>query len=120
MPIFLSTIHGELKYVGISVNRIKDRWRSSPAYDVNEVSLNRNEMFHSQCWPHMCNLKKSGVEEKYVVSVLHDHELIKVLSELNHEVSCLSNFKNDPDIAVIALEVWYIKHMGTQLWNKRK
>jgi glycyl-tRNA synthetase beta subunit len=53
----------------------------------------------------MCNLKKSGVEEKYVVSVLHDHELIKVLSELNHEVSCLSNFKNDPDIAVIALEI---------------
>ncbi|RVU30951.1 GIY-YIG nuclease family protein [Neptunomonas marina] len=117
---FLANSKGELKYVGISVNRIKDRWRSSPAYDAADNPLQRNEMFHSQCWPHMCNLKKSGVDEKYVVSVIHDSELVHVLGGLDHEVSALSAMRSDPDIAVIAMEVWFIKHLGHQLWNQRK
>ena len=117
---FLTKDNGELKYVGISVNKIKDRWRTSPAFDVNEKPLNRNEMFHDRCWPHMCDAKKAGSNDTYVVSIIHDTELVEVLSTINHEISGLSVFKNDPEIAVIAMEVWFIKHLQGQLWNQRR
>ncbi len=117
---FLTKDNGELKYVGISVNKIKDRWRTSPAYDANEKPLNRREMFHSQCWPRMCDAKRAGSNDTYVVSIIHDTELVEVLSTINHEISGLSVFKNDPEIAVIAMEVWFIKHLQGQLWNQRR
>ena len=117
---FLTKDNGDLKYVGISVNKIKDRWRTSPAYDVNEKFLHRRELFHSQCWPHMCDAKKAGSNDTYVVSIIHDTELVEVLSTINHEISGLSVFKNDPEIAVIAMEVWFIKHLQGQLWNQRR
>ena len=77
-------------------------------------------MFHSQCWPHMCDTKKAGRNVKYVVYIIHDTELVKVLSTINHEISGLSVFKNDPEIAVIAMEVWFIKNFQSQLWNRRR
>jgi hypothetical protein len=46
----LTGADGNVRYVGISVNRLKDRWRTSPA---REVGTNRdldNRLFHSQCW----------------------------------------------------------------------
>ena len=117
---FLLDSKRNIKYVGISVNQLKDRWRMSPAYDVNQQPLNRKEMFHSQCWPHMCRIEKEGYSEAYTVVVLHDNELLKVLSQLNNEINSLSFMKEDPDIAVIAMEVWFIKRFGQTLWNKRK
>lgn len=117
---FLLDSRREIKYVGISVNQLKDRWRLSPAYDSNEQPLNRKEMFHSQCWPHMCRLAREGYKETYSIVLLHDHELLTVLSTLNNEINSLSFMKNDPDIAVIAMEVWFIKRFGSTLWNKRK
>ncbi len=117
---FLTKDSGELKYVGISVNKIKDRWRTSPAFDKYENPLNRYEMFHSQCWPHMCKAKRAGSSDSYSVSVIHDTDLVEVLSTINHEISALSIFKNDPEIAVIAMEVWFIKNFKGQLWNQRK
>ena len=117
---FLTGDNGELKYVGRSVNRIKDRWRTSPAYDVFGNLLNRKEMFHSQCWRHMCDAKKAGSNDIYVVSVIHDVALVELLSNINHEISGLKVFKNDPEIAVIALEVWFNKYFQSKLWNKRR
>ena len=117
---FLTKDNGELKYVGISVNRIKDRWRISPAFDKNENPLNRHEMFHSQCWPRMCDAKRAGSSDTYVVSVIHGTDLVEVLSTINHEISALSVFKNDPEIAVVAMEVWFINNFQDKLWNRRR
>ena len=77
-------------------------------------------MFHSQCWPHMCDAEKAGSNDTYVVSILHDSELVEVLSTINHEISALSVFKNDPEITVIAMELWFIKYFKRQLWNRRR
>lgn len=117
---FLLNSSSQMKYVGISVNQLKDRWRMSPAYDLNEVSLNRGEMFHSQCWPHMCNLENQGIKETYSIVVIDGPELLAVLTDLDHEISALSIMKNDPEIAIIAIEVWFIKRFKNILWNKRK
>lgn len=41
-----------VRYVGISVNRLKDRWRMSPAREVDTLlDLPEGRLFHSQCWP---------------------------------------------------------------------
>ena len=115
---FLTGDNGELKYVGRSVNRIKDRWRTSPAYDANEKPLNRHEMFHNRCWPHMCDAKKPVSNETYVVSVIHYTDLVEVLSTINHEISGLLVFKNDPRRFVKKVEDWFIDNFMSQLWNQ--
>lgn len=56
----------------------------------------------------------------------HEHgcavmiQLTRLGATLNNEINSLSFMKNDPDIAVIAMEVWFIKRFGDILWNKRK
>jgi hypothetical protein len=43
-----------VRYVGFSENRLRDRWRTSPAYDAEtKVRLAQDQLFHSQCWKHM-------------------------------------------------------------------
>lgn len=117
---FVRNSSKELLYVGISVNSLRDRWRTSPAYDVNENPLGKNEIFHSQCWPEICKAHKQGGNESYSISVLHGKKLQSVLSSLDHPISNLAAMKDDSDIAVIAIEVWFVKRFWNQLWNKRK
>lgn len=47
----LAASDGVIRYVGISRNRMADRWRESPAFDAETmVPLPRRQLFHSQCW----------------------------------------------------------------------
>ena len=117
---FVQDGNNELRYVGISVNRLADRWRTSPAYNKELKSLNKNELFHSQCWPEICAHHSFEKSTGYTVSVVHGKALLQILSDLNHPLSCLGSLSDDPDIAVIALEVWFVKRFDAQLWNKRK
>lgn len=117
---FVCDVDEQLRYVGISVNRLADRWRSSPAFDKNLKSLGRNEIFHSQCWPEICKHHSFYKPTGYSVSVLHGKPLQSVLLALSHPLSCLGRLSDDADIAVIALEVWFVKRFESQLWNKRK
>lgn len=46
----VSTSAESIHYVGISRNRLKDRWRTSPAYDADTMQrLSKDQIFHSQC-----------------------------------------------------------------------
>jgi len=110
----------KLKYVGKTVNSLSKRWKTAPAYDVDEKLLKKKEMFHSECMRHMCDAKKEGSNDKFIVSMIQDTELVKVLSNVNHEISGLSVFKNAPEIVVIAMEGWFIKRFMSTLWNKRR
>ena len=43
-----------IRYVGISRNGLKHRWRTSPAFDAETLErLSVNQLFHSQCWKHI-------------------------------------------------------------------
>lgn len=45
---------GGHRYVGISKNRLKDRWRVSPALDESgSRPLGTKHLFHNRCWPEM-------------------------------------------------------------------
>lgn len=117
--ILCDTHQNILHYVGLSVNRLADRWRSSPAFDSDLNSLGRNELFHSQCWSNICDAYPPHSPSHCSVSVLHGGELLKVLSELGHPLSCFSHFVEVPEMVVIALAAWFIKRFNSQIWNKR-
>ncbi len=106
-----------LRYVGISLNRLEDRWRTSPAYTVDDVLLPGDELFHSQCWPKICEHTRAGNKDTFSVSVLSGIELIELLRPLEHKLNHLAVFSEDPEIIVTVLEMWICKY-GNGLWNK--
>ena len=110
----------ELKYIGISRNGLKQRWRLSPAFDLNKNQLQEKKLFHSQCWPPICDEKKRGGNLNYTISVIHDSELFMVLEESYHQLSGLASLKNYPEIVIEAMEKWFILNFNDSLWNKRK
>ena len=61
---FVASCNDSIHYVGISRNRLKDRWRTSPAYDANTMErLALDQIFHSQCWKNI--QKKINGTAKY-------------------------------------------------------
>lgn len=108
---------GVFRYVGISLNRMKDRWRTSPSYDQDGTKLSTDELFHSQCWPHMTKHARDGGLLTYAVSVLHGAGLLKALTALDHEISVLAKLAKDPEIVVTAMELWICKYGHATLWN---
>ena len=114
---FLRDAQKNLRYVGISLNRLEDRWRTSPAYTMDDVLLPGDELFHSQCWPKLCEHARAGNGGTYLVSVLSGAELIQLLAPLEHKLSHLAVFSEDPEIIVTVLELWICKY-GNGLWNK--
>lgn len=107
-----------LRYVGISLNKLNDRWRTSPAYCNKDVLLSGDELFHSQCWPKICEHAQAGNKDTYEVSTLSGFELIDLLRTLDHELSHLSFLHKDPEIVVTVLELWICKYGYITLWNK--
>ncbi len=107
---FVRNSQDEIKYIGISKNKLKDRWRISPAFDANLKSLNRKELFHSQCWPPMCSENLKGKADTYTISVLHEKELEHLMGP-NH--TAFGGTLNEK-------ESWFIRNLGDQLWNKQK
>lgn len=118
--IYFVTNHlEELKYVGRSVNKLKDRWRTSPAYDAKKNSLKRKELYHSQCWPKICSEYNNGYFQGYTVKVLHGNELLNILKEIKNPISNIVAV-DDGEIVALAMESWFLKHMKNEMWNKRK
>ena len=95
--------------MGISQNKLKDRWRLSPAYDSELKSLNRKELFHSQCWPRMCSEHHEESPDTFTISVIHESKLKDFMGERGIEI----------DQSLIGMETWFIRSLGDQLWNKK-
>ncbi len=115
---FVSDTDSTLRYVGISLNRREDRWRTSPAYTADDTLLLGDELFHSQCWPKICEHARNGRTHSYEISVLSGIELLEILRTVSHDLSHLSFLRNDPEIIVTVLELWICKYGHATLWNK--
>lgn len=104
-----------IRYVGISRNRVADRWRLSPAFDAETgQSLAHNQLFHSQCWPHLQREAK-----RYEVRCISGDELVPVLERLGPPVSGFTALKGDPEGIAAAVERWLCNHQSDRLvsWN---
>lgn len=100
------------------MNKLGDRWRTSPAYTESDVKLLGDELFHSQCWHQLASADGPRVPPPFVVSVLSGREVLELLATLDHELSALAVLKRDPDIIVTVLELWICKYGHSTLWNK--
>lgn len=115
---FLIDSDRTLRYVGISLNKLDDRWRTSPAYTESDVKLAGDELFHSQCWHQLASADGVRIPPPFTVLVLSGREALDLLERLDHELSSLAVLKRDPDIIVTVLELWICKYGHSTLWNK--
>lgn len=108
-----------IRYVGISRNRMRDRWRESPAIDLESGLKIENQLFHSQCWRHLeVELHSLGVAE-YEVRCINGHRLRAVIEQLGPPVSCFAALGADAEGIAAAVERWICNNRSSRLvtWN---
>lgn len=104
-----------IRYVGISRNRVADRWRLSPALDAETMQpLPTSQLFHSQCWAH---LQREG--GGFEVCCISGDDLVPVLDRLGPPVSGFTALRGDPEGIAAAVERWLCNHQSERLvsWN---
>lgn len=105
-----------LRYAGISRNRLKDRWRLSPAYDAESMArLPVDQLFHSQCWKNIEAESISG-SGTYEVRAIHGLRLLPVLEKLGPPLSAFAAFADDGEGMVAGVERW-LCNRGLLKWN---
>lgn len=111
---------GPVRYVGISRNGVKHRWRTSPAYDTDSMTrLPEDQLFHSQCWRHMqavaCINPAIDVEVRTITHV----ELSAKLAVLGPPLSGFLALGDDGEGMCAAVERWLCnRSSGSFLsWN---
>lgn len=114
---FLSEIDGDLKYIGISKNKINDRWRISPGYDHNLSSLGRRFLFHSQCWPYLCNLKSREIFSGFEVSVISASKIFQILESSYCDSNEVRKLKENVGEAILNIESQFISQFRKSIWN---
>ncbi len=111
---------GFLRYTGISRNGIKDRWREAPAVDpATGRRLPKNELHHSQCWPHIEREYQSNPHSSFEIRTMSGAKLASVLNRLGPPLSGLLVLENDHEGLVSAVERWLCNNQSSQLvaWN---
>lgn len=109
-----------IRYVGISRNRMKDRWRTSPAYDAETmVRLPENQLFHSQCWKHVERESTERPGSTFEVRCITGENLLPVLQRLGPPLSAFTALHGDGEGIVAGVERWLCNSKSAQLvsWN---
>lgn len=117
---------GGHRYVGVSKNRLKDRWRLSPAFDeTGSRPLGIKHLFHSRCWPEMEGEfdHKPGVHfEVRVCFVPSLKQLLSRLSEQRTDLPSVTGVSDEAAPGVV--EKWLRGYRKVSLgvsflpWNK--
>ena len=111
---------GGIRYVGISRNGLKHRWRTSPAYDAETMErLPNNQIFHSQCWKHIEAESLANPEITFEVRAISATALLPVLERIGTPLSAFLALKDDGESVVASVERWLCNHRNSQLasWN---
>jgi hypothetical protein len=109
-----------IRYVGISRNRMKDRWRVSPALDAETMlRLPQNQLFHSQCWKHIERESKLNSEATFSVRCITSVTLLPLLERIGPPLSAFVALKGDGEGVVAGVERWLCNNKNSRLvsWN---
>lgn len=109
-----------IRYVGISRNRMKDRWRVSPAYDADTMTkLPTNQLFHSQCWKHIERESSARPDSTYEIRSITGEVLLALLERLGPPLSAFAALRGDGEGIVAGVERWLCNNKGPNLvsWN---
>ena len=111
---------GVIRYVGISRNRLADRWRISPALDAETMTpLADGQLFHSQCWTRIEKEVELVPGSTYEVRCIDGTRLLPVLAKLGPPLVAFTAFGNDGEGMVAGIERWMCNNRTPQLvpWN---
>lgn len=111
---------GGLRYVGISRNGLKHRWRTSPAYDAEHgTQLPERQLFHSQCWKHIEAEFGADAQAAFEVRCLGADDLVTALRHLDDPISALATLADDAETVAMAVERWMCNRASSSLarWN---
>lgn len=111
---------GVIRYVGISRNRLKDRWRVSPAYDAETMNrLSDNQLFHSQCWKHVERESAANQNVAFEVRCIDGQALLPLLERLAPPLSAFAALRGDGEGIVAGVERWMCNNKSPDLvsWN---
>ncbi len=109
-----------IRYVGISRNRMKDRWRTSPAHDFKTMArLPINQLFHSQCWKHIEAESEANPRATFEVRCITSELLLPVLERLGPPLSGFAALRGDGEGIVAGVERWLCNNKSASLvsWN---
>lgn len=109
-----------IKYLGISRNGLKHRWRTSPAFDAETSErLPKNQLFHSQCWKHIEAESHAILGMSYEVRVIDAKRLIPVLRQIGPPLSAFCMLSDDEESVVASVERWLCNRRNPTLawWN---
>ncbi|BCT69497.1 hypothetical protein [Nitrosospira sp. NRS527] len=110
-----------IRYVGISRNGLKHRWRTSPAFDAETgLKLSAKQLFHSQCWRHIEAESCSTPGMSYEVRTITANRLNSVLEQLGEPLSAFCVLRDDEESLVASIERWLCNHSSSALasWNR--
>jgi hypothetical protein len=111
---------GNIRYVGISRNGVKHRWRTSPAYDAETMQrLPQDQLFHSQCWRHIEAASKNNPNLSFEVRTISHVALAKVLSLIGPPLSGFLVLEDDGEGMCAGVERWLCNHSQGEFisWN---
>lgn len=109
-----------IRYVGISRNGLKNRWRECPAFDaLTMVALPKKQLFHSQCWKHIEREHALAPQTRYEIRCIHARHLLDVLENLGPPLSGFTALRGDGESVVASVERWLCNHKSDRLvlWN---
>lgn len=106
-----------LRYVGISRNRMADRWRESPAFDaITMAKLPKNQLFHSQCWRHIEREHGTDLRQGYEVRCIDAAGILPVVTRHGPPLSAVLMHGDDGEGVVAGVERWMCNQRVVQ-WN---
>jgi hypothetical protein len=111
---------GPVRYVGISRNGVRHRWRTSPAYDpLSMTRLPNNQLFHSQCWRHMQLLALQNPTIDVEVRTITRELLCPTLTALGPPLSGFLPLGEDGEGLCAAVERWLCNRRSGDFlsWN---
>jgi hypothetical protein len=111
---------GIIRYVGISRNRLADRWRVSPALDAETMApLAEGQLFHSQCWKQIELEATRAPGSTYEVRCISGVTLLPLLTRLGPPLSGFSALGSDAEGIVAGVERWLCNNRSSELvsWN---
>ena len=109
-----------VRYVGISRNGLRHRWRTSPAYDAATMQrLPKNQLFHSQCWKNIELETNSDSRAWFEVRSISLEPLLAVLETLGPPLSAFAALRDDGESVVATVERWICNNRSPDVarWN---
>jgi hypothetical protein len=109
-----------IRYVGISRNGVKHRWRVSPAYDAETMTaLSQHQLFHSQCWKHIESECQALAGTTFEVRSINAGVLTPLLARMGAPLSGFLALGSDGEGIVAGIERWICNNSSHHLarWN---